>query len=105
VTVTAVNEFSPVFSSAATANFAENGTGTIISVQATDADLPTATLTYSISGGVDAARFAINATTGALTFVSSPNFEAPTDSGLNNVYDVQVTASDGTRHGPTRPSR
>ncbi|MBK8961159.1 MAG: cadherin domain-containing protein [Proteobacteria bacterium] len=96
VTVTAVNEFSPVFTSAASANFAENGAGTVVTVQATDADLPTPTLSYSISGGVDAAKFAINATTGALTFVSSPNFEAPTDSGANNVYNVQVTASDGT---------
>ncbi|MBK6660172.1 MAG: cadherin repeat domain-containing protein [Proteobacteria bacterium] len=96
VTVTAVNEFSPVFTSAASANFSENGTGTIVTVQATDADLPTATLTYSISGGVDSAKFAIDSATGALTFVSAPNFEAPTDSGANNVYNVQVTASDGT---------
>ncbi len=97
MTVTPVNEFSPVFTSAATANFAENATGTVLSVQATDADLPAATLSYSITGGLDAAKFAINSSTGALTFVSSPNFEAPTDAGANNVYDVQVTASDGTR--------
>ncbi len=96
VTVTAVNEFAPVFTSAVTANFAENGSGTVLTVQATDADLPAATLSYSITGGVDAAKFAVNASTGALTFVSSPNFEAPTDSGANNVYNVQVTASDGT---------
>ncbi len=81
----------------ATANFAENATGTVIDVNATDADLPAQTLTFSITGGADAAKFAINATTGIVTFVASPNFEAPTDSGLNNVYDVQVTASDGTR--------
>ena len=63
---------------------------------ATDADQPAATLSYSISGGADAAKFAIDGATGALTFVSSPNFEAPTDVGANNVYNVQVTASDGT---------
>ena len=51
--------------------------------------------TYSISGGADAARFSIDATTGALGFIAAPNFEAPTDAGANNVYDVIVQASDG----------
>ena len=86
----------PVFTSAATANFAENASGTVLTVQASDADLPAQTLSYSISGGVDAAKFAINATTGALSFVSSPNAESPTDVGANNVYDVIVQVSDGT---------
>ena len=53
-------------------------------------------MTYAIAGGADAARFAINASTGALSFVSAPNFEAPTDAGGNNVYDVVVSASDGS---------
>ena len=34
---------------------------------------------------------------GALSFITAPNFEAPTDAGGNNVYDVIVQASDG--HG------
>ncbi|MCC6707431.1 MAG: cadherin repeat domain-containing protein, partial [Gammaproteobacteria bacterium] len=97
VTVTGVNDASPLFTSATTANFAENAVGTILTVQASDADLPAQTLTYSISGGADAARFAINAASGALSFVSAPNAEAPTDAGANNIYDVQVTASDGAR--------
>lgn len=53
------------------------------------------TKTFSISGGVDAAKFTINASTGALTFVTPPDYENPTDAGLNNVYDVQVTVTDG----------
>ena len=47
-------------------------------------------------GGADAALFTIDASTGALTFVAAPNFEAPTDAGGNNVYDVTVQVSDGT---------
>jgi len=43
----------------------------------------------------DAGKFTIGATTGALSFVTAPNFEAPTDVGGNNVYDVTVQASDG----------
>ena len=93
ITVTNVNE-APTVTSAATASFAENGTGTVYTVAATDPDAG-ATLTYSISGA-DAALFNINATTGAVTFKSSPNYEAPGDAGGNNVYDVNVTASDGT---------
>ena len=68
--------------------------GTVYTAAATDPDAGT-TLTYSISGA-DASLFNINATTGAVTFKSSPNYEAPDDAGGNNVYDVNVTASDGT---------
>ena len=80
--------------SAATANYAENGTGTVYTATATDPDAGT-TLTYSISGA-DASLFNINATTGAVTFKSSPNFEVRADAGANNVYDITVGASDGT---------
>jgi hypothetical protein len=38
----------------------------------------------------------INASSGALSFVSAPNFELPADSGANNVYGVTVQVSDGT---------
>nr|WP_217345447.1 cadherin domain-containing protein [Noviherbaspirillum sp. L7-7A]MBV0879728.1 cadherin domain-containing protein [Noviherbaspirillum sp. L7-7A] len=97
VTVTDVNEnptgAAPVFSSPTAAyNVAENST-TVATITATDADSPT--LTYSIAGGADAARFAINATTGALRFVTAPDFEAAADAGADNVYNVTVQASDG----------
>jgi VCBS repeat-containing protein len=65
-------------------------------VTATDADLRGDTLTYSISGGADAAKFAINSSTGALRFALAPDFETPTDVGTDNVYDVTVQVSDGT---------
>ena len=92
ISVTNVNE-APIITSAATASFAENASGTVYTVAATDQDAG-ATLTYSLTG-TDAARFNINSTTGAITFKATPNYEAPTDSGANNVYDVTVRASDG----------
>ncbi|WP_433785494.1 beta strand repeat-containing protein [Pseudomonas frederiksbergensis] len=100
VTVTGVNDNSPVITSngggaTASVSVAENTTA-VTTVAATDADLPVQTLSYSIVGGVDAAKFSIASGTGVLSFVSAPNFEAPTDSGTNNVYDVIVRASDGT---------
>ena len=99
VTVTGVNDNTPVISSngggaTAAVNAAENGTA-VTTVTATDADAG-ATLTYSIVGGADAAKFTINAATGVLEFVSAPDAEAPTDAGGNSVYDVQVQVSDGT---------
>jgi hypothetical protein len=97
VTVTNVNE-APVITSdgggaTAALTVAENGVA-VTSVTSTDPE--NTTRTYSISGGADAAKFSINASTGALSFASAPNFESPTDAGANNVYDVIVRASDGT---------
>jgi trimeric autotransporter adhesin len=99
VTVTPVNDNAPVITSngggaAAAVSVAENTTAVTI-VMATDADLPAQTLTYSISGGADAALFSIDSVTGVLSFNSAPNFEAPADAGGNNVYDVAVQVSDG----------
>lgn len=78
----------------AAVNVSENTTA-VTTVKATDSDANT-TLTYSISGGADAALFQIDASTGALNFKSAPNFENPTDAGANNVYNVTVEASDGS---------
>jgi hypothetical protein len=97
VTVTNVNE-APVITSdgggaTAALTVAENGQA-VTGVTSTDPE--NSTRTYSISGGADAAKFSIDAATGALSFVAAPNFENPADAGANNVYDVIVRASDGT---------
>ena len=49
---------------------------------------------YAITGGLDAALFQVDAATGVLRFVQAPAFGAPLDAGMDNVYDVSVTASD-----------
>jgi serralysin len=73
-------------------SIAEN-VAAVTTVTATDANAGQ-TLSYSITGGADAALFTINAATGALSFIAAPNFEAPGDAGANNVYDVIVTVTD-----------
>jgi glucose/arabinose dehydrogenase len=83
----------PAFTSAATASVPENLLGTVYSATATDPDGNP--LSYSISGGADRALFALTPT-GALSFITPPDFEAPTDSDKNNVYLVQLSVSDGT---------
>jgi hypothetical protein len=97
VTVTNVNEGVTITSggggSSASVSVAENSLA-VTNVAALDAD--GGAVTYAIVGGADAPRFTIDAATGALRFVSAPNFEGPTDAGANNVYDVIVSASDGS---------
>ncbi|MDA1016599.1 MAG: cadherin domain-containing protein [Planctomycetota bacterium] len=99
VTITPVNDNSPVITSdggGATASFnvAENSTA-VTTVTATDADLPAQALTYSISGGPDAAQFVVNNSTGVLSFVLARDFETPADADFNNVYVVTITVDDG----------
>ncbi|MEI4474241.1 beta strand repeat-containing protein, partial [Frigidibacter sp. MR17.24] len=83
----------PVITSAATATVAE-GTTDALTVTATDPDLGD-TITYAISGGADAALFEIDSATGALAFRAAPVFSAPGDADGDNLYDVEVSASDG----------
>jgi hypothetical protein len=66
----------------------------VTTVTATDpnGDLPI----FSIVGGADHARFQINGSTGALSFVAAPDFEAPSDADGDNRYVVRVRASDGS---------
>lgn len=80
--------------STAAVSVAEN-TIAVTMVGAGDADWPLQTLAYSIVGGADRTKFSIDGQSGALRFVTTPDFEIPTDVGLDNVYDVVVQASDG----------
>ncbi len=82
----------PSFTSAATASVAEN---TMLAYQASATDPDGNPITFSITGGADQARFTISAA-GALSFAANPNFELPADADGNNVYAVQLRASDGT---------
>ncbi|MEM6410886.1 MAG: hypothetical protein AAF683_05075 [Pseudomonadota bacterium] len=83
----------PMVTSAATAETAENTSGTVYTATVMDADGDV--VTFSISGGADAASFAIDAGTGALSFLAQPDFEMPGDADGDNVYMVIVSASDG----------
>lgn len=93
ININGVND-APVFTSGTDYEIAENTTEVGI-VSAEDVDFGDL-VGYSITGGADASLFGIDADTGALRFLSAPDFERPTDSGADNVYEVEVTASDGT---------
>jgi glucose/arabinose dehydrogenase len=82
----------PTFISPASVSVQDGATGTIYTAAATDPD--GGALTFSISGGLDAGDFSINGSTGALSFVTPPDFEAPADSDANNVYMVTLRVAD-----------
>ena len=108
ITITGLND-APVITSdgggvAATISVNEN-TAAVTTVTATDMDLPAQPLSYSISGGVDAARFTLNPGTGALSFIAAPDFENPVDVGADNVYNVTIQVSDGNGGQTPRTSR
>lgn len=96
VTVTNVNE-APVITSGSMVSVHENQ-NSIMDVEAFDSDGDTEGdgLTYHVSGGTDAALFAIDPDSGALTFSASPDFENPNDTGANNIYEVEVTVTDSS---------
>ena len=90
ITVTDVNE-DPEMTGQASINYAENGTEPAHTYAANDPE--SGTITWKVAG-TDSSAFSIGG--GALTFVASPDFEAPTDTDSNNTYLVTVKAFDGT---------
>lgn len=81
----------PAFTSAATANVVENSSDFTYTAAATDPE--GSALTYTISGGADAAAFVLSGAT--LKFVAAPNYDLPADANADNVYEVQLQVSDG----------
>jgi len=81
----------PVITSPNTAEVTENTTA-VMTVTATDADNDP--LAYTLSGGADQSFFSIDSSSGALVFISVPDFEAPADADGDNVYQVDVSVAD-----------
>ena len=72
------------------------GTTSVVTVGATDADGDS--LTYTISNpnaSTDAEDLSVSSE-GVITFNASPDWEIPTDYNTNNIYDIRVSVSDGT---------
>jgi len=91
ISVEAVND-APDFGIVVTEFAPYENTTAVTTVQATDADGDA--ITYSITGGLDKDLFTIGSTSGELSFINAPDFENPDDSDKDNVYGVEVTATD-----------
>ncbi len=85
---------SPVFTSDTAISVNENTTSTGYTAVATDADGDT--VTYSLTGGEDETAFGIDGDSGVLSFNIAADYETPTDTGADNTYVVEITATDGT---------
>jgi len=84
----------PAFTSAASATVPEGTIGVFYTATANDPEGKP--VTFTLTGGADMSRFIITSS-GALQFLSPPDFEAPNDANADNVYLVAITASDGTQ--------
>ncbi len=94
INITPVND-APLITSDINVTFAENGTGTVLDVQSTDDnDAESKGLTYSLQPLLDGAVFNIDPVTGAITFKTPPNYEAPQDTNGDNAYIVMTRVCD-----------
>ena len=102
VAVNDINE-PPTISGDDTLSYPENTKTTRVLDRYTASDPERRPITWSIAG-TDNGAFAIDSS-GNLRFSSQPDHETPTDSGGNNVYDIQVVATDDGNNGDGTPSQ
>ena len=91
VTVTNVNE-RPMVMGTRAIDHAENEGTALANARYSATDPEGANITWSV-GGIDKGFFAISSG-GVLSFAAEPDFEAPADSGEDNVYNVIVRATE-----------
>lgn len=92
ITVNNVDEAPAISADATEMEYAENGTDSVATFTASDPEGVTP-IGWELSGN-DSDNFTI--TDGVLSFSASPNFESPTDQGLDNVYNLSIGARDTT---------
>ena len=90
INVTNVNE-APSVTGETALPYDEQGTGSVATYTGSDPEGDA--LTWSVSGD-DSDAFDIEA--GVLSFRDKPDYEEPSDTDADNVYDVTVSVSDGT---------
>ena len=93
--ITIEREFGvPYFTSANSASVPENTTSSFYTATASDDNSDLKSLSFAISGGADQDFFTIDSASGALSFSSAPDFEAPQDQGADNTYAVELEVLD-----------
>lgn len=98
ITVTNVADVPPTVSGTLALNVAEN-TASSATIATITPSAGTAPFTYSLTGA-DANKFTVNST-GDLKFATAPDFEVPTDTGTNNVYNVNVVVTNAFGNATT----
>ena len=49
----------------------------------------------TLRGGIDDDLFTVNESTGEINFQTPPNYEHPVDNGGDNIYVLEINATDG----------
>jgi hypothetical protein len=99
-----ITDIRPKIISPATVSFQENACNILYDTQTSDPNNSEgAGLTYTLAGGADAARFAINAQNGILSWTTgfSPDFENPADADMNNQYIVKIRVTNAANLSDT----
>ncbi len=91
IDVISVND-PPTFKDFISSSSIDENTLNVLTVTAED--IENDTIGYSLAGN-DADKLSISAT-GIISFKSNPDFESPSDSNSDNIYELVVEASDGT---------
>jgi gliding motility-associated-like protein len=81
----------PVITSPPSAAINENA---LVVLTVISSDPEDNTVTYSLSSNGDSHLFSIQPTSGVLSFIAAPNYEAPLDADANNDYQVTIIATD-----------
>ena len=92
VSINNLNDNAPTFVDLSTSVEVTNGQTNIFDITTTDADGDDVTLSKA---GTDSSAFTIS-DSGSLSFTSAPDFSNPIDSDGDNVYKLNISASDGS---------
>ena len=90
IVVKNINDNAPIFVDLATNVEVTNGQSNVFDISTSDADGDNVTLSAS---GTDSSKFNISDSNN-LSFISAPDFSNPTDSDGDNVYKLNIVASD-----------
>ena len=88
-----IGTLAPAITTAATHSVAE-GTTAVATFRAVDATTAAEDIRWSKAGGDDETLFEIDAMTGALAFITAPDFEAMASNDNDNDYQVTIRATD-----------
>jgi hypothetical protein len=92
LTITNLNDNAPTFVDLSTNIEVTNGQSNVLDISTTDADGDDVSLSKV---GTDSSLFSIS-DTGNLSFISAPDFANPSDSNADNIYKLNISASDGS---------
>jgi Ca2+-binding RTX toxin-like protein len=90
IEVSSINDL-PIINGVNATEMPDENQTAVVTVNASDVE--TSSLSYSITG-TDSSLFSIS-NSGALTFITAPDYESPSDADSDNSYAITITVGDG----------